>query len=58
MVEGVVVVTVVSRSGEEGFMGADEAENVFADLLYKLPFLVHHTISTLPLSPGLSLPGP
>lgn len=31
--EGAVMVTVVGRSGEEGFMAADEAENVFADLL-------------------------
>lgn len=29
VVEGAVVVTVLSRSGEEGFMAA---ENVFADL--------------------------
>ena len=31
--KGVAVLTVVSRSGEEGFMGADETEKVFADLL-------------------------
>lgn len=28
-----------------GFMAADEAEKVFADSLYWLPFLVHHAIS-------------
>lgn len=33
IVEGVVVLTVVIRSGQEGFMAADEAENAFADLL-------------------------
>lgn len=33
VVEGVVVLTVVSHSGQERFMAADEAENVFADLL-------------------------
>lgn len=33
VVEGVVVVTVVSCSEEEGFMAADEAGNVLADWL-------------------------
>lgn len=29
-----VALTVLTQSGLEGFMAADEAENVFADLLY------------------------
>lgn len=32
LVEGVAALTVVSWGGQEGFMAADEAGNVFADL--------------------------
>lgn len=45
--EGGVVVTVVSCGGEEGFMAANEPENVLADLLDGF----HRAISTLLLSP-------